>query len=53
MFTMRHACASTVDGSGPRMGCMDGTVMTMIAICAAISATNSVTMKASRGLLRS
>ena len=44
--------ASSADGSGLGMVSMDGTAMAMIEICAAISAMNSVTMTASRVLLR-
>ena len=49
---MMHALASSGDSGVLGIISMDGTVTTMIASCAAISATNSVTMKASRLLLR-
>ena len=49
---MMHVCESAVDSSGPGTVSMDGTAMAMIANCAAISATNSVTRTASRILLR-
>ena len=48
----RHAFASSDDGLILGMISMDGTVTAMIATCAAISATNSVIMKARMALLR-
>ena len=52
MLSMRHALASSVDGSELGVISMDGTATAMIANCAAISATNSVMMKARRVLFR-
>ena len=52
MFWTMHEFASSDEGSGLGVISMDGTVTAMIATCATSSATNSVTRKTSRDLLR-
>ena len=48
MLMLTHVCMSAIDTNGPRGVSMNNTVMAMIEICTAISATNSVTMMARR-----
>ena len=48
MLRLTSMCMSAIDTNGPRMASMNGTVMVMIEICTAISATNSVTMTVRR-----